>query len=123
MFVVFHLRTGMPHGSEAADKEIGVVLRMSRHAQNHNGFCGLRAWQSLDSLQPNLISGSLSGGGNVHILITGGTGLIGRQLCKALLAEGHELTVLSRSPDSVPAKCGARVHRSEVHTPELRSRQ
>jgi uncharacterized protein len=46
----------------------------------------------------------------VHILITGGTGLIGRQLCKALLAEGHELTVLSRNPGSVPAKCGARVH-------------
>jgi len=46
----------------------------------------------------------------VHILITGGTGLIGRQLCKTLLAEGHELTVLSRNPASVPAKCGAGVH-------------
>ena len=46
----------------------------------------------------------------MHILITGGTGLIGRHLCKALLAEGHELTVLSRSPDSVPARCGATVH-------------
>jgi uncharacterized protein len=46
----------------------------------------------------------------VHILITGGTGLIGRQLCKALLAQGHELTVLSRNPESVSAKCGANVH-------------
>ena len=46
----------------------------------------------------------------MHILITGGTGLIGRQLCKALLAEGHQLTVLSRDPDSVPARCGATVH-------------
>ena len=46
----------------------------------------------------------------MHILITGGTGLIGRQLCKALLAEGHELTVLSRNPASVPAKCGTSVH-------------
>jgi uncharacterized protein len=46
----------------------------------------------------------------VDILITGGTGLIGQQLCKALLAEGHELTVLSRNPDSVPAKCGAGIH-------------
>ncbi len=45
----------------------------------------------------------------MHILITGGTGLIGRHLCKALLAEGHELTVLSRNPDSVPSKCGASV--------------
>src|SRR5665811_166005 len=46
---------------------------------------------------------------HMHILITGGTGLIGRHLCKALLAEGHELTVLSRNPDSVPSKCGASV--------------
>lgn len=45
----------------------------------------------------------------VHILITGGTGLIGRQLCTALLADGYELTVLSRNPDTVPAKCGAGV--------------
>lgn len=42
----------------------------------------------------------------MHILMTGGTGLIGRQLCKALLAEGHQLTVLSRNPASVKAKCG-----------------
>jgi len=46
----------------------------------------------------------------MHILITGGTGLIGRHLCKALLAEGHELTVFSRNPASVAAKCGAGVH-------------
>jgi uncharacterized protein (TIGR01777 family) len=46
----------------------------------------------------------------MHILLTGGTGLIGSHLCKALLAEGHELTVFSRNPASVPVKCGARVH-------------
>ena len=45
----------------------------------------------------------------MRILITGGTGLIGRRLCKALLAEEHELTVLSRNPASVPVKCGAGV--------------
>lgn len=45
----------------------------------------------------------------MRILITGGTGLIGRQLCKALLHEGHELTVLSRNPQSVPIKCGPAV--------------
>lgn len=42
----------------------------------------------------------------MRILITGGTGLIGRHLCKSLLAAGHELTVLSRKPDTVSAKCG-----------------
>jgi uncharacterized protein (TIGR01777 family) len=46
----------------------------------------------------------------MRILITGGTGLIGKHLCKALLTEGHELTVFSRKPASVPAKCGAGVH-------------
>ncbi len=46
----------------------------------------------------------------MHILITGGTGLIGRQLCRALLAEGHELTVFSRKPESVPVKCGKGIH-------------
>jgi uncharacterized protein len=45
----------------------------------------------------------------MNILITGGTGLIGRKLCAALLAKGHEITVLSRSPDSVKAKCGEAV--------------
>lgn len=33
----------------------------------------------------------------MHILITGGTGLIGSALSEALLAEGHRLTVLTRS--------------------------
>jgi uncharacterized protein (TIGR01777 family) len=46
----------------------------------------------------------------VHVLFTGGTGLIGRHLCKVLLAEGHQLTVLSRKPESVAEKCGADVH-------------
>lgn len=46
----------------------------------------------------------------MRMLITGGTGLIGRRLCGVLLAEGHELTVFSRNPASVPAKCGAGVH-------------
>jgi len=41
----------------------------------------------------------------MKILITGGTGLIGRKLCSALLEEGHDLTVLTRNPRSVPAGC------------------
>lgn len=45
----------------------------------------------------------------MRILITGGTGLIGRQLCKVLLAEGHQLTVLSRRPETVAANCGTEV--------------
>lgn len=45
----------------------------------------------------------------MKILITGGTGLIGRRLCPALLAKGHELTVLSRKPETVKLKCGEAV--------------
>jgi uncharacterized protein (TIGR01777 family) len=45
----------------------------------------------------------------MRILITGGTGLIGRHLCKALLFEGHNLTVLSRRAATVAVKCGATV--------------
>lgn len=42
----------------------------------------------------------------MDILLTGGTGLIGRALCRTLLAEGHRLTVLSRRPETVAARCG-----------------
>ena len=43
----------------------------------------------------------------MHTLITGGTGLIGRALINSLVADGHTVTVLSRSPQkhqsSLPA--------------------
>ena len=45
----------------------------------------------------------------MKILITGGTGFIGRQLCRKLLDRGDELTVLSRSHDQVKSHCGASV--------------
>ena len=37
----------------------------------------------------------------MNTLITGGTGFIGRALVNSLLKEGHKVTVLSRTPDSV----------------------
>ncbi|WLH80112.1 MULTISPECIES: TIGR01777 family oxidoreductase [unclassified Pseudomonas] len=45
----------------------------------------------------------------MHILLTGGTGLIGRQLCQHWLAQGHRLTVWSRHPEQVAKVCGAQV--------------
>jgi len=42
----------------------------------------------------------------MDILITGGTGSIGRVLCRSLSEEGHRLTVLSRKPEKVKAICG-----------------
>jgi len=46
---------------------------------------------------------------DMKILLTGGTGLIGRALCKSLVSRGHSLTVLSRRPETVQHKCGATV--------------
>ncbi len=45
----------------------------------------------------------------MHILITGGTGLIGQALCHQWAAQGHQLTVWSRRPEQVPALCGTAV--------------
>ena len=44
------------------------------------------------------------------LLITGGTGFIGQELCRALLADGHELTLLSRDPLKTTHLFGGRVH-------------
>ena len=45
----------------------------------------------------------------MHILMTGGTGLIGRKLCRHWLAQGHRTTVWSRDPDTVAKVCGPEV--------------
>jgi uncharacterized protein (TIGR01777 family) len=45
----------------------------------------------------------------MHILLTGGTGLIGRRLCRHWLSQGHQLTVWSRKPEEVAKLCGVGV--------------
>ncbi|MBF8163842.1 TIGR01777 family oxidoreductase [Ectopseudomonas hydrolytica] len=42
----------------------------------------------------------------MHILLTGGTGLIGRALCAHWVEHGHRLTVWSREPGKVAGLCG-----------------
>lgn len=45
----------------------------------------------------------------MRILLTGGTGLIGRALCRHWASDGHQLVVWSRRPETVAALCaGAR---------------
>jgi uncharacterized protein (TIGR01777 family) len=56
----------------------------------------------------------------MHILLTGGTGLIGRRLCRHWLSQGHQLTVWSRKPDEVARLCGAGV-RGIAHPDDLGS--
>lgn len=41
----------------------------------------------------------------MRILLTGGTGLIGQEVCKHWQQQGHELWVWSRRPHEVPALC------------------
>ena len=53
----------------------------------------------------------------MQILVTGGTGFIGRRLCTRLLAEGHDPIVLTRRPGRRVSTMGSwpsanrRVHR------------
>ena len=53
----------------------------------------------------------------MRILLTGGTGLIGRTLCQHLQQQGHELWVWSRQPAQVPSLCSGA--RGVAHLQEL----
>ncbi|HEX7767960.1 MAG TPA: TIGR01777 family oxidoreductase [Nitrospira sp.] len=49
----------------------------------------------------------------MHIVVTGGTGFIGRALCASLQQAGHRVTVLTGRPQEVNRLCGAAVHAVE----------
>ena len=55
----------------------------------------------------------------MKVLVTGGTGLIGRALAKELSAHGHEVLVLSRDPQAAAARLPeeVRVHRWDGRIP------
>ena len=46
----------------------------------------------------------------MDILITGGTGFIGRLLCERLLEHGHRVSVLTRTPGRTPPPEIGRAH-------------
>ena len=54
----------------------------------------------------------------MHVLIAGGSGLIGTALSKHLLAEGHSVTVLSRNPQAHSALQGVTMVRWDGKTKE-----
>jgi uncharacterized protein (TIGR01777 family) len=55
----------------------------------------------------------------MHVVITGGTGLIGRALSANLASEGHEVIVLSRSPErATDLPAGVRAQRWDARTTE-----
>lgn len=45
----------------------------------------------------------------MHVVMTGGTGFIGRALCKRLRQQGARITVISREPETVETRCGSGV--------------
>ena len=49
----------------------------------------------------------------MRILVTGATGLIGRELCQSLLSDGHAVIGLSRSPESARRVPVTELHRWE----------
>ena len=50
----------------------------------------------------------------MHVLVVGGTGFIGEHLCRELHDRGHEVTALSRSPDSSGLPEGVRTAMGDV---------
>ena len=45
----------------------------------------------------------------MHIVVTGGTGFIGRPLCASLCQEGHRVTLLTRRREEAQRSCGSTV--------------
>jgi len=56
--------------------------------------------------------------GATRVIITGGTGLIGRALAAELVGDGYEVTVLSRHPERAVLAPGVRVEHWDARTPE-----
>src|SRR5690606_19709948 len=74
--------------------------------ERRSGMWFRKNWQNQPA-KPTTRLFSLEPGMTRRILVTGATGFIGRELCKALLAQGYSLTVLSRQdPEAVTAMCG-----------------
>ena len=66
---------------------------------------GFAAWQ----VQRLDLALKLDLGGHQRLLISGGTGFIGSALCRELLQQGHELTLLSRRPLAAVIQFAGRV--------------
>src|SRR4029450_4301185 len=50
------------------------------------------------------LRGPRARGARMRVLVTGGTGLVGKPTCDVLRAAGHAVTVVSREPGRVPAR-------------------
>src|SRR5690349_7001547 len=74
-------RPGSAHRASAPDEGWGVTRRADDVSEGTDGF-QFNRWE-LD----------------MRVFVAGGTGVIGRHLVPALIADGHQVTASSRSPD------------------------
>ena len=57
----------------------------------------------------------------MNIIITGGTGLIGRALSASLLADGHQVSVLTRNPDRARNMLASDVQALKWQNPDIKA--
>ncbi|PSQ19217.1 complex I NDUFA9 subunit family protein [Halobacteriales archaeon QS_8_69_26] len=55
----------------------------------------------------------------MNVVVAGGTGFVGRPLCRELHERGHDVTAASRSPDGVDLPEGVETVRVDVTEPDL----
>jgi uncharacterized protein YbjT (DUF2867 family) len=57
----------------------------------------------------------------MKVLVTGGTGLLGRSVVERLLVADHEVRVLTRNPSATTTPDGAEAHRGDLRHPDSRT--
>ncbi|MFB6353412.1 MAG: complex I NDUFA9 subunit family protein [Halobacteriales archaeon] len=54
----------------------------------------------------------------MHVLVTGGTGFVGRHLCRELDDRGHDVTAFARNPDDADLPAAVATTRGDVTDPD-----
>ncbi|MEV4872119.1 NAD-dependent epimerase/dehydratase family protein [Streptomyces syringium] len=60
--------------------------------------------------------------GPSRVLVTGGSGFLGAEICRMLIARGTETHSFSRHPSAAPTRLGVRQHNGDLADPAALSR-